>query len=90
MKNKIALSALACLQVAAMTLPALADDVWFAKYGHHGAWNYDSFCRAERDYEIRHHEARLSKHDLRVRFDQLDADHDGMLHADDVRTFHQW
>jgi Ca2+-binding EF-hand superfamily protein len=91
MKKQMALMALTLISLSSLQLPALAD-VWFDRYDHDhdGKWNYNEFKAANQAYWRAHHEKVLADRALRDEYKALDADHDGYVTVENVRTYHHW
>jgi Ca2+-binding EF-hand superfamily protein len=91
MKKQLALVALSMIALGSLQLPALADP-WFDRWDHDhdGKWDYNEFKAANRDYWRAHHEKVLADRELRAAYKHLDADHDGYVTVEDVKTYHHW
>ena len=93
MKKLLAVSSVLCVTLGSIQLAAFADNDWFDRYDHKhaGRWNYGAFHRAEVDWHRAHpDEHRWSDRELHARFREMDRDHDGWLHREDVREWHHW
>jgi len=91
MKKQFALMALTLISLGSLQLPALADP-WFDRWDrdHDGRWAYSDFQAANRAYWRAHHEKAIADAELRAAYRKLDADHDGFVTVEDVRTYHHW
>ena len=90
MKKLLALSSLVCMTLGSIQSAAFADD-WFDKYDRHhsGKWNYGQYRSAERHWFKDHPDEHAWKEaEMRARFRELDTDHDGYLHREDLREWH--
>jgi Ca2+-binding EF-hand superfamily protein len=94
MKKQLIALSLFALALGVWQLPAQADiNLSFGQHDrdHDGRWNYNEFRDANRDYYRHHHEVRvISGRQCRDDFNRLDADHDGYVNAEQVRTYHNW
>lgn len=93
MRRIIALTAVLAMAVIAANAPAKADDEWFNRhdYNHDTRWNWKEFRRAHYQYVKEHpNEAHWNDRRLRQEFNHCDHDHDGYVHCDEVRRFHNW
>jgi hypothetical protein len=91
MNKSFAIGAVLCLAISSIQLPATADEVWFTNYSTvPNYWTYSNFVNAERAYETAHRINRIEDKMLRQQFDALDADHDGKVTIEQVRTYHTW
>ena len=93
MKKLLALGSLICVTLGSIQMAALADGDWFDKQDqkHSGKWDYKAFKKAEHDWAKNHHEyQKMREKEMKAKFKELDRDHDGYLHREDVREWHQW
>jgi Ca2+-binding EF-hand superfamily protein len=91
MKKPFLLASLICAGFVAAQLPSYAEP-WFDRcdYNHDGKWNYNEYCKAQRQWIKEHRERPMSEHDLRRVWRDYDKDHDGYVNVEDVRGLHPW
>jgi Ca2+-binding EF-hand superfamily protein len=91
MKKQLALMALTLISVGSLQMPALAD-AWFDTWDHNhdGKWDYNEFRGANQEYWKAHHEKVVADRELRNAYNRMDADHDGFVTVENVRTYHNW
>ncbi len=92
MKRLTLFAALILLGLAGTQISAFAHDDWFKKYDydHDRKWNYDEYVKAQRDWEIAHHQKVMSDKELREYYDHHDKDKDGYWATEEMRRAHHW
>ena len=92
MKNLFLLNSLVFVSFISMQSTTLAHDGWFNKYDrdHDRQWNYEEFARAQREWQIAHHEHVMSEKELRDYYKRYDKDHNGSWATEEANRFHPW
>lgn len=92
MKKQILFAGLILFSIVSTQNSALSYDGWYKKYDHDkdGRWNYDEFARAQREWQIAHHERVMSDREMRELYDRHDKDKDGFWAAEEARHAHHW